>query len=57
MEYETARRLYEEGTTGYGTSISFSILPGSLLFPTVKAESESESDGGPLSDVFPRRRA
>ncbi|KAJ8086926.1 hypothetical protein AAF712_005391 [Marasmius tenuissimus] len=57
MEYETARRLYEEGTTGYGTSISFSILPGSPLFPTVKVESESESDGGPPPVGFPRRRA
>ncbi|KAK1228450.1 hypothetical protein PQX77_008513 [Marasmius sp. AFHP31] len=57
MEYETARRLYEEGTTGYGTSISFSILPGSPLFPTVKVESESESDGGPPPAGFPRRRA
>ncbi|THV08278.1 HMG-box [Dendrothele bispora CBS 962.96] len=55
MEYETARRLYEEGTTGYGTSISFSILPGgspiSNYVPIVKSESlsasasESESDG------------
>ncbi|KAF9263721.1 hypothetical protein L218DRAFT_864919 [Marasmius fiardii PR-910] len=56
MEYETARRLYEEGTTGYGTSISFSILPGSPLFPTVKVESESESEGGAPVDGSPRRR-
>jgi hypothetical protein len=46
MEYETARRLYEEGTTGYGTSISFSILPGSPFYQPLKLESESESDGG-----------
>ncbi|KAF5359026.1 hypothetical protein D9758_004856 [Tetrapyrgos nigripes] len=49
MEYEAARRLYEEGTTGYGTSISFSILPGgspiSSYIP-IKTESESESDSG-----------
>ncbi|KAL0580064.1 hypothetical protein V5O48_001923 [Marasmius crinis-equi] len=56
MEYETARRLYEEGTTGYGTSISFSILPGSPLFPVVKVESESESDGGPPVEGYPRHR-
>ncbi|KIY49486.1 hypothetical protein FISHEDRAFT_25668, partial [Fistulina hepatica ATCC 64428] len=27
MEYENARRLYEEGTASYGTNINFSILP------------------------------
>jgi hypothetical protein len=42
MEYEAARRLYEEGTTGYGTNINFSILQ-SPAFPTIKLES-SESD-------------
>ncbi|KAF9481850.1 hypothetical protein BDN70DRAFT_802554 [Pholiota conissans] len=45
MEYEAARRLYEEGTTGFGSSINFSILPGSPHFPLVKMESESESEG------------
>ena len=45
MEYESARRLYEEGTTGFGSSINFSILPGSPHFPIVKTESESESEG------------
>lgn len=54
MEYEAARRLYEEGTTGFGTSINFSILPGSPLFPTIKVESESESEGMPL-DGFNNR--
>ncbi|KAF5393042.1 hypothetical protein D9757_001283 [Collybiopsis confluens] len=54
MEYENARRLYEEGTTGYGTSISFSILPGSPLFQPVKMESESESDSGSVVDGFNR---
>lgn len=44
MEYETARRLYEDGTTGFGTSINFSILPGSPAFPTIKVESESENE-------------
>ncbi|KAI0053683.1 hypothetical protein FA95DRAFT_1481141 [Auriscalpium vulgare] len=57
LEYEAARKLYEEGTTGYGTSISFSVLPESPFQSTaavplrplrsVKAEvhgSESESD-------------
>ncbi|TFK20350.1 hypothetical protein FA15DRAFT_673551 [Coprinopsis marcescibilis] len=44
MEYEAARRLYEEGTTGYGTNINFSILQ-SPAFPTIKLESsESESE-------------
>ena len=44
MEYEAARRLYEEGTTGYGTNINFSILQGSPAFPTIKLESESENE-------------
>ncbi|KAF9006611.1 hypothetical protein BDQ17DRAFT_1352047 [Cyathus striatus] len=50
MEYEAARRLYEEGTTGYGTSINFSILPRSPGFPSVKLESESESEGFTTDD-------
>ncbi|KIK67764.1 hypothetical protein GYMLUDRAFT_155078 [Collybiopsis luxurians FD-317 M1] len=54
MEYENARRLYEEGTTGYGTSISFSILPGSPLFQPVKLESESESESSSAADGFQR---
>ena len=57
LEYEAARKLYEEGTTGYGNSINFSILPGSPinLMPIPRASqrpvkqealsSESESDG------------
>lgn len=46
MEYEAARRLYEEGHAGYGTNINFSILPGSSnTFLSVKTESESESEG------------
>ncbi|KAH8094854.1 hypothetical protein BXZ70DRAFT_896356 [Cristinia sonorae] len=55
LEYEAARKLYEEGTTGFTSSINFSILPGSpinaIAFPSsarkVKQEplsSESESD-------------
>ncbi|KAF8827088.1 hypothetical protein HHX47_DHR5001031 [Lentinula edodes] len=54
MEYEAARRLYEEGTTGYGTSISFSILPGSPIYQPAKLESESESDSGSAVDGFHR---
>ncbi|KAJ3864945.1 MAG: putative HMG1 protein [Lentinula lateritia] len=54
MEYEAARRLYEEGTTGYGTSISFSILPGSPIYQPSKLESESESDSGSAVDGFHR---
>jgi hypothetical protein len=51
LEYEAARRLYEEGTVGYGSSINFSILPGSPAETefrrSIKAEpvsSESESE-------------
>jgi len=56
LEYEAARRLYEDGTTamGGGTSINFSILPDSFAespfhaLRAIKSEfygSESESDG------------
>ena len=57
LEYEAARKLYEEGTTGYGNSINFSILPGGPInlmpIPRASAQraikqevsSESESDG------------
>lgn len=57
LDYESARKMYEDGTTGYGNNINFSILPGSTinLMPiprasaqrSVKQElsSESESDG------------
>ena len=55
LEYESARKLYEEGSTGYGSSsINFSILPGGPinLMPIPRASrhikqelgSESESD-------------
>ncbi|KAE9409933.1 putative HMG1 protein [Gymnopus androsaceus JB14] len=53
MEYEAARRLYEEGTTGYGTSISFSILPaGSPIYQPIKLESESESDSSAADGFY-----
>ncbi|KAI6163150.1 hypothetical protein EDD17DRAFT_1476955 [Pisolithus thermaeus] len=54
LEYEAARRLYEEGTTGPPSNINFSILPSSPtdspfhIFRNVKSESfssESESEG------------
>ncbi len=56
LEYESARKMYEEGTTGYGNSINFSILPGGPInlmpIPRASAQrlvkqelSESESDG------------
>lgn len=54
LEYEAARRLYEEGTTGPPSNINFSILPSSPtdtpfhMFRNVKSESfssESESEG------------
>lgn len=45
MEYEAARRMYEEGAPAYGTSINFSILPNSPAFTIIKTESsESESE-------------
>ena len=46
MEYEAARRIYEEGSASYGSSnINFSILPKSPSFAPMKFESESESEG------------
>ena len=56
LEYESARKLYEEGTTGSPSSINFSILPGGPinLMPIPRASqrpikqelsSESESEG------------
>ncbi|KAJ6539668.1 hypothetical protein B0H19DRAFT_1180064 [Mycena capillaripes] len=50
MEYEAARRLYEDGSVGYSSSINFSILPGSPAFPAIKIESESESEGFAIDD-------
>jgi len=57
MEYEAARRLYEEGTTGYGTNINFSILPSSPGFGALKLESESESEGFVTDDGHDFTRA
>ncbi|KAI0692267.1 hypothetical protein BC835DRAFT_1278036 [Cytidiella melzeri] len=67
LEYEAARKMYEDGTTGYSSSINFSILPGnpinSIAFPSgsflrpVKQEpmsSEGESD---FDDGADRRRS
>ncbi|TCD67568.1 exp1-like protein [Steccherinum ochraceum] len=61
LEYESARKLYEEGTPGFTSSINFSILPGSpinaIAFPSsarVKQEpasSESESEDGGVGRV------
>lgn len=46
MEYEAARKVYEDGSPTYGSSnINFSIHPGSPLFPSIKVESESEGEG------------
>jgi len=59
LDYEAARRLYEEGTVAHGSSINFSILPGSAAetvfraSPEVKLEpgsSESESEGFTTDD-------
>ena len=70
LEYEAARKLYKEGTTGYGTSFNFSILPSSPInsmpFPRSARQpkqeplsSESESDGFTTDDGpdLPRRRS
>lgn len=64
LEYEAARRLYEEGTTDVGTSINFSILPGSptgespfRALRAIKTESfssESESEGVATDDSVSR---
>ncbi|PCH40861.1 hypothetical protein WOLCODRAFT_143263 [Wolfiporia cocos MD-104 SS10] len=63
LDYETARKMYEEGSPGYASSINFSILPsspinampvprGSFLRPKVESFSsvESESDGFATDD-------
>lgn len=68
LEYEAARKLYEEGTTGSPSSINFSILPNnpinSIAFPSssflrpVKQEttsSESEGEDAADSDLARRR--
>jgi len=44
MEYEAARKLYEEGTTGPISSINFSILPSSPALFSMKMEYESDSE-------------
>jgi len=57
LDYEAARRMYEEGTAAHGSSINFSILPGSpddafrTLRP-VKADtfSSDESEGFSTDD-------
>ncbi|KAF8076660.1 hypothetical protein FPV67DRAFT_1407620 [Lyophyllum atratum] len=55
MEYEAARRIYEEGSPSYGSSnINFSILPGSPSFPTMKLEVESDSEGVVTDDPLDR---
>ena len=66
LEYEAARKLYEEGTTGYSSSINFSILPGnpinsivfpstSFLRPTVKQEAHSSESESDIDDGADRR--
>ena len=70
LEYEAARKLYEDGTTGSPSSINFSILPNnpinSIAFPsssffsTVKQEtpgSESEGEDATADGDLTRRRA
>jgi hypothetical protein len=57
LDYEAARRLYEEGTIAHGSNINFSILPGTSddAFRTLrplKAEalSSDESEGFSTDD-------
>ncbi|KAI0089056.1 hypothetical protein BDY19DRAFT_985068 [Irpex rosettiformis] len=67
LEYEAARKLYEEGTTGYSSSINFSILPGnpinSIAFPSgsflrpVKQEPASSEGESDIDDGVDRRRS
>jgi hypothetical protein len=61
LDYEAARRLYEEGTVGIGSSINFSILPGSPAETAFRASrmvktesSESESEGFVTDDYSER---
>ncbi|KAA1466576.1 hypothetical protein DENSPDRAFT_767191 [Dentipellis sp. KUC8613] len=68
LEYEAARKLYEEGTPAYGTSINFSVLPSNsfanasipLRPRTVKTESfssESESESYTTDEGVGRYRS
>ncbi|EKM59299.1 uncharacterized protein PHACADRAFT_249698 [Phanerochaete carnosa HHB-10118-sp] len=71
LEYEAARKMYEDGTVGSSSSINFSILPNnpinSIVFPSssflrpVKQEAaSSESEGEDVtaeSGELARRRA
>jgi len=55
LDYEAARRMYEEGTAAHGSSINFSILPHDDAFRTlrpVKVEtfSSDESEGFSTDD-------
>jgi len=60
LDYEAARRLYEEGTAGYSSSINFSILPNNSdstfrPSPLIKSEplsSESDSEGFATDDTL-----
>jgi hypothetical protein len=55
MEYEAARKLYEEGTTGPISSINFSILPGSPGFSNMRLDFESDSDLSTDEGLRPNR--
>ncbi|KII95006.1 hypothetical protein PLICRDRAFT_98150 [Plicaturopsis crispa FD-325 SS-3] len=64
LDYEAARRLYEEGSPGHSSSINFSILPGSPAETAFRASrpisasfsSESESEGFGTDDGADRYR-
>jgi hypothetical protein len=64
MEYEAARRVYEEGTasgsTGgtsgsFGTSINFSILPGSPHFALNAQSLQGSTMGHQQMQMFPQQ--
>ncbi|KAF5322788.1 hypothetical protein D9619_000607 [Psilocybe cf. subviscida] len=64
MEYEAARRVYEEGTASgsnggtsgsFGTSINFSILPGSPHFALSPQSSQGPTMGHQQMQMFPQQ--
>lgn len=56
LDYEAARRMYEEGTVAPGTNINFSILQQSPTFGALRIESESEGEGYRAADGGRRKR-
>jgi hypothetical protein len=65
MEYEAARRVYEDGTASgtnggtsgsFGTSINFSILPGSPHFALSAQSSQGSTMGHQQMQMFPQQQ-